>query len=150
MKTLLLASALFTASCINAVAAPSSGVAPGDSATYKLTVGFANVTKRSGMIYVGVVNKAADFDGNFCRKTRISVPATGEFQVNFEGLPAGQYAVEVFQDLNDNQKLDFTGRVATEPFGFSNVKMLLGAPSFNESAFELSASKTITLNLLGI
>ncbi len=151
MKTMLIASALFTASFITALAATSShlpSAVPGDSATYKLTVSFTNVAKRTGMLYVGLVNDAADFNGNSYRKTRITVPATGDFQVNFEGLPAGQYAVKVFQDLNDNQKLDFSGQAA-EPFGFSNVKMLMGPPSFKESAFDLNASKTVAISLIG-
>ena len=147
MKTLLICFALLTGSVINSIANNTPATTPADSATYKLTVGFANVTKRAGMMYVALVNNAADFNGKFYRKTRVTVPVTGEFQVNFDGLPAGQYAVQVFQDLNDNQKLDFSG--AAEPFGFSNVTTLMGPPSFSQSAFDLNAPKTVTISLIG-
>ena len=147
MKTLLICFALFAGSFINADASNTPITTPADSATYKLTVGFTNVTKRTGMMYVALVNNAADFNGKFYRKTRVDVPATGDFQVNFDGLPAGQYAVQVFQDLNDNQKLDFSG--AAEPFGFSNVTTLMGPPSFAQSAFDLNAPKTVTISLIG-
>ena len=153
MKTLLIAAALVSASFVNAIAATSptlSGGAPADSSTHKLTVTFSNVTKRTGMIYVGVVKDAADFEGISYRKTRVAVPASGEFQVSFDALPAGQYAVKVFQDLNENMKLDITDKTPTEPFGFSNVKMLMGPPSFAQSAFDLNAPKTVTINLLGL
>ena len=149
MKTLLITVALFAASFANTLAYATPAPAPADSAAYKLTVGFVNVTKRTGMIYVGVINKAADFNGNFYRKTRVEVPATGEFQVSFEGLPAGKYAVQVFQDLNNNQKLDRSGQMPTEPFGFSNVTQLMGPPSFAQSAFDLDAPKTISMTLIG-
>ena len=153
MKTLLIIIALFTSSLNKLVAASTpvvSGITPPDSATYKLTVGFTNVAKRTGTLYVGLVNKDADFNGDSYRKTRIDVPATGEFQVSFEGLPAGRYAVKVFQDLNANYKLDREGQMPTEPFGFSNIQLLMGPPSFGQCAFDLNASKSIAINLIGL
>lgn len=148
MKTILLTIALITGSLINTMAA-SRLAAPGDSASYKLTIEFANITKRTGMLYVGLVNDAAEFNGNSYRKTRIQIPATGDFQVKFDQLPAGRYAVKVFQDLNENQKLDTSNQMPTEPFGFSNVTMLMGPPSFEQTAFDLDAPKTIVINLIG-
>lgn len=151
MKTLVLTFALIAGSFVTTLAAPAlPEITPADSATHKLTVGFTNVAKRTGMMYVGLVNSAADFNNSFYRKTRVEVPATGEFQVSFDGLPAGKYAVQVFQDLNDNMKLDRSGQKPTEPFGFSNVTSLMGPPSFGQSAFDFNASKIIMINLLGL
>lgn len=148
MKTLLLSLALLTGSFIHAIAS-SRLAAPGDSATHKLTIDFTNVINRTGTLYVGLVNNAASFDGDSYRKTQVQVPATGTFQVTFDQLPAGQYAVKVFQDLNGNQKMDRSGQMPTEPFGFSNVTMLMGPPSFEEKAFDLNGPKTIVIRLLG-
>lgn len=148
MKTLLITLALLIGSLINVMAASSPAI-PGDSATYKLTVGFTNVAKRIGTLYVGLINDGADINGDSYRKTRIEIPATGEFQVSFDGLPAGKYAVKVFQDLNTNQKLDVSGHMPTEPFGFSTINMLTGPPTFDKCAFDLNASKTIAINLIG-
>lgn len=148
MKTLLLTFALITGSFINTIAASRLAV-PGDSATYKLTIDFTNVTKRTGTLYIGLVNDAADFNGSSYRKTRIVVPSEGAIQVNFEGLPAGKYAVKFFQDLNANMKLDYSGQMPAEPFGFSNVTMLMGPPSFAQSAFDLNAPRTIAVSMIG-
>ncbi|MCX6218119.1 DUF2141 domain-containing protein [Spirosoma sp.] len=148
MKTLLLTFALLTGLFTNTIAAYRLA-APGDSATYKLTIDFTNVTKRTGLLYVGLVNDAADFNGNSYRKARIQIPSTGDFQVKFDVLPAGRYAVKVFHDLNYNQKLDKTNQMPTEPFGFSNVTMLMGPPSFEQSAFEFNAPKPIVIRLIG-
>ncbi len=148
MKTLLII-ALLTHFSIATIAASTPVVSPADSTTYKLTVGFTNIAKRAGTIYIALVNKDTDFNGDSYRKTRIDVPATGECQVSFEGLPTGRYAVKVFQDMNANQKLDWLGQTPTEPFGFSNVTMLMGPPSFGQCAFDLNAPKTIAIQLIG-
>lgn len=147
MKTILFTIALITASFINTNAA-SRLAAPGDSASYKLTIEFTNIAKRTGMLYVGLVNDAAEFNGNSYRKTRIVVPSEGAIQVNFEGLPAGKYAVKFYQDLNANMKLDYSGQIPTEPFGFSNVTVLMGSPSFEQSAFDLNAPRTIAVSMI--
>jgi len=155
MKTLLTAIILLAASFSSAHASPLStsrtpSTAIADSGTYKLTALITTVTKRSGMLYVGVANSDETFDGDSYRKTRIEIPTTGDVRVSFDGLPAGRYAIRVFQDLNDNQKLDFNGPMPTEPFGFSNVKTMTGPPSFGKCAFDLDASKTVEIGLLGL
>ncbi|HOW97490.1 MAG TPA: MipA/OmpV family protein [Kiritimatiellia bacterium] len=57
---------------------------------------------------------------------------------HFEGLPPGEYATRVFQDLNDNSSLDRHGFLPAEPFGFSgNFLPRLGPPSFSDLAFRI-------------
>jgi len=66
-------------------------------------------------------------------------------------LPHGKYAVSVFQDLNNNGKLDtnFLG-IPTEPYGYSqNPRPRFRAATFEEAAFEYSGKATkIVINLL--
>lgn len=57
-------------------------------------------------------------------------------------LPAGRYAVSVYQDVNGNHKLDrgFLG-IPNEPVGASNnPKSRMGPPRFEECAFSMGAS----------
>ncbi len=65
-------------------------------------------------------------------------------------LPPGKYAVRVFQDLNDNGKVDtnLLG-VPTEPFGFSNDAIgTLGPPSFGAAAVVVGdAGASLKINL---
>lgn len=153
MKTLLITVALLTGSLVNVIALSSPARpnhTPADSATYKLTIGFTKLTKRTGTLYVGLINSEATFNGPFYRKTRVAVPATGEVAVSFEGLPAGRYAVQMYQDLNENQKLDVAGQMPTEPFGFSNVTTMMGPPSFGQCAFDVNASKTIVIQVMSL
>ncbi len=157
MKTFLITSALIAGlfaniSIASATTPPSAIISPVTSATepatYKLTVTFSNVNTRKGKIYVGLANDAASFDGSSFRKTRVEVPATGEISVSFESLPTGKYAVRVYQDLNDNEKLDMSGQMPAEPFGFSNVKMLMGPPDFTLCAVEVTENKTVNISLM--
>ncbi|MEP6390977.1 MAG: MipA/OmpV family protein [Halioglobus sp.] len=59
-----------------------------------------------------------------------------------EDIPAGEYALMVYYDENDNLKIDknFIG-IPTEPLGFSNEYEPKGPPSFSRAAFQLSESE---------
>lgn len=125
-------------------AAPSTSV----SGTYSLTVIIHNVNTRSGKLYVGLANNQATFTGESLQRRVIDVTPSGEITTVFEGLPAGKYAVRLFQDLNGNQKMDFSGQMPSEPFGLSNVSMLMGPPDFDQSAIELNESKSIRVRMM--
>ena len=65
----------------------------------------------------------------------------GVSELRFDGLPYGEYAISVYQDRNENGKLD-TGLfgIPKEPFGFSNdPKLGFGPPKYKDSAFMLEA-----------
>lgn len=74
--------------------------------------------------------------------TRTAPAATGEITVTFEDLPAGDYAISLYHDINDNEELDknLMG-IPKEPFGFSNDAMgTFGAPSFNACIVPVSGT----------
>ena len=155
MKTIItavIAIALFMTTlakpCLAQQTTPATSTSAG--ATYKLTVVISDVSKRSGKLYLGLANSQASFDGESLQKKTVDVPASGEISVTFEGLVPGRYAVRLFQDLNDNAKMDFSGQMPTEPFGFSNVTMLMGPPTFDQCTFELAENKTIQIGLMSL
>jgi uncharacterized protein (DUF2141 family) len=117
---------------------------------YKLTVVVQEVARRAGKIYIGLANSASTFDGESLQRVVIDVPASGEVSASFEGLAPGRYAVRLYQDLNDNQKMDFSGQMPTEPFGFSNVTRLMGPPTFDQCVFDLAENKTIQIDLMSL
>ena len=153
MKTIIttaLTIILFIGACSKSSFAQQTTSATSGSATatHSLTVTVSNVNKRSGKLYVGLANNAATFTGESAQRKMVDVPASGEMTVTFEGLAPGRYAIRVFQDLNDNQKMDFSGQMPTEPFGFSNVAMLMGPPDFDQSSFELTGNQSIRVRML--
>ena len=121
---------------------------PTATSTYSLTVVMHNVNNRTGKLYIGLGNNQTSFMGESIQRKSIDVPASGEITVVFDGLAPGRYAVRVFQDLNGNQKMDFSGQMPAEPFGLSNVAMLMGPPDFDQSSFDLNENKSIRIRLL--
>ena len=82
---------------------------------------------------------------------RISKPIDSQGQVVFriDDLDPGTYAVSVVYDEDNNGKLN-TGLfgIPTEPVGVSNnAKGKFGPPSYEDAAFELTASNTIRIRL---
>jgi len=73
----------------------------------------------------------------------------GESQTfEVHGLPAGKYAVAVFQDIDNDSKLDrWLGLLPKEPYGFSNNVGKYGPASFDKAAFELTKDKAISIQL---
>jgi uncharacterized protein (DUF2141 family) len=69
----------------------------------------------------------------------------GQFEVEFSGLPDGEYAVVVVHDANDNGKLDsgFLG-FGGENYGYSNnVKPWFGRPDFEDAKFTVDQPETV-------
>jgi uncharacterized protein (DUF2141 family) len=66
-------------------------------------------------------------------------PRDGVADCVFDDVPVGTYAVAVFHDENDNEKMDLNFlRLPKEGFGFSNVdRMGLGSPSFADASFDV-------------
>ncbi|MBD2702518.1 DUF2141 domain-containing protein [Spirosoma sp. BT702] len=125
---------------------------PATSATatkaYSLTMVIHNVNNRTGKLYIGLAVDPASFRGESKQTKTVDVTPSGEISVVFEGLAPGRYAVRLYQDLNANNKLDFSGQIPAEPFGFSNITMLMGPPDFDQSSFELNENKSIRIGML--
>ncbi|MDT7828681.1 DUF2141 domain-containing protein [Pricia sp. S334] len=115
---------------------------------FHLTVNVKNVTSNDGKISVAVYDNAEgflQFDQVF--KADSAPSQKGTTEVVIRDLPEGRYALAVFHDENDNDKLDknMLG-IPKEPLGFSKGKMkTFGPPSFEECTFELTSDQTISV-----
>lgn len=149
MKTMIILALLIATLAKPGLAQQTSlATSTSTSNTYSLTVVAHNVNNRTGKLYIGLTDSPASFKGESIQTKTVDVPASGEITVTFEALTPGRYAVRLYQDLNDNHKIDFSGQMPTEPFGFSNVTMLMGPPSFDQSSFELNESKSIRIGII--
>lgn len=107
-----------------------------------------NIKDPKGTIRVGLFNNEKDFlekaiDG------KIVKAAGTEVTVLFENLKAGDYAVSVIHDENENGELDsnFMG-VPKEGYGFSNNAMgMLGPPSFDDAVIAVASKKSVTITV---
>ncbi|MCB1144126.1 MAG: DUF2141 domain-containing protein [Leptospiraceae bacterium] len=106
----------------------------------RLTVQTAGVRNSIGSINVAVYRSDSDFKKeNFVYSGKI--PASGNGIIQFHNLAPGRYAVAVFHDENENNKLDsnLLG-IPKEGYGFSNHATggITGPPKFSETGFSIS------------
>ncbi|MFT6868708.1 MAG: hypothetical protein ACJA08_003563 [Cyclobacteriaceae bacterium] len=117
---------------------------------YPLNIAISNIDKIKGSLMLAVYTLDTKFLGEqFFASTSVRI-ANMPSQMLTIGLPLGVYAVAVYQDKNDDQKLNknFLG-MPTEPYGFSNNNMgIFGPPDFQSSAFDFTvADQTIEISL---
>jgi uncharacterized protein (DUF2141 family) len=64
-------------------------------------------------------------------------------------LPVGEYAISVYQDINDNKKLDLgMFHIPKEPVGFgNNFRPKFSAPPYKECAINLTDPTTQDIEL---
>jgi uncharacterized protein (DUF2141 family) len=106
-----------------------------------LTVTIGKVSPRGGVLRLGLYDAASYPDDNSTPIAAADVPVKGgEITVTFKNLPPGRYAIESFQDVNANGKMDTSWLgLPEEPYGFSrDARALLSKPGFNSAAFALA------------
>ena len=96
-------------------------------------------------LFVAIHSSASDFPGKDEHAINRVVPATGDkTELSITDVPAGEYAVSVFADVNGNGKLDsnFIG-IHQEPVGVSrDAKGHFGPPKFADAAFNVGEGIT--------
>lgn len=114
------------------------------------TVEIDNIKNTSGQVVRIAVSKKADFlgDGTPFRYAVVTAKSN-KISETFK-LPAGDYAVSIYHDLNGNGKMDknFFG-APNEPYGFSkNYKPTFRAPRFDEVKINVNSDKKISISLI--
>ena len=104
-----------------------------------------------GIVRLGLYTQAAYPDDKSEPLASADVTAVaGETVVTLANITPGTYAIEVFQDLNGNGKMDtgFLG-LPKEPYGFSrDAKPRLSKPDFSRVKFDVAAgANSQTLHL---
>ena len=80
-------------------------------------------------------------------------PVTGPSMIISLELPAGEYAISLFQDVDMSGALEYdeASGFPLEPIGFSNNPVLVGPPVFADCALTLdSESPEINISLISI
>jgi uncharacterized protein (DUF2141 family) len=108
--------------------------------------------RHDGMLMVGLYKEKEGFAKTDKAYRRLTYKAHGESTVSlkFSGLEKGTYAIALFQDLNNNGKLDknLIG-IPTEPYAFSNnVKPRFSAPAYDDCKFSVPNQSKHPITLL--
>lgn len=102
---------------------------------HELTLKIDKVQSLKGFLLVAVYDQAGHYESNSqwvaVRKIKMT---EAPMMISLGDLPAGHYAVKLFQDENDNGQIDKSViGIPTEPYGFSNNGGTYGQPSFDEA-----------------
>ena len=115
----------------------------------ELTVQIDDVKSSKGQLTVAVYHSADSFLKKPLTSVRTQASNEGKTLV-VKDLPAGEYAIVVLHDVNQNGKMDknFLG-IPTEDYAFSNnAKGKMGPPSFDAAKFQLpEAGVTVKVSL---
>lgn len=129
----------------------SAGQTQGET---QLTVNVRLTAGARGKLGYLVFNSPSGFPGDRKKSVRrgfLPIPPNAKEMAFSVDLPAGVYAITVYEDLNANEVLDhnFLG-IPREPVGASNNPSgRFGPPRFAECAFRLSdTTEKITINLV--
>ena len=127
----------------------SPSVAQSTNATkHTLSVHLKGFNDNKGNIVLSVYDSPEHFRKQALQVLRVPT-ATAQHQPITLSLPAGTYAISVYQDANANGKIDrnLIG-IPTELGGFSNnPRIVMGPPSFKRCAFRLEGNLHTTILL---
>ena len=116
---------------------------------FEVTLNITNIESIEGKLLLSIDQDAQSFKKKEPLKT-ISVQVDGKDMTITEKLPQGEYVFFVYQDLNENDKLDrnFLG-MPKEPVGYGNHKG--GRPGgFNKLKIEIKENKSVDIKLFKI
>lgn len=114
-----------------------------------LQVAVTNVRNAEGHVVVEVCSRDT-FLGEECPYSASAPSQPGQTVVTVQGVPPGVWAVQAFQDENDNEAADQGPLgIPTEGVGFSNnAPFRFGPPKWADAAFQLGPDGgRITLRL---
>lgn len=121
----------------------------GAAAAHTLTIQIDHISEQSGKLHVAVYADENSYDqGKNAVAAQIKPVTANSHQLVFTDLPAGQYAVKLMHDANDNGSLDrnLIG-IPSEGYGFSNNAGEFGPASFTEAAFDVAADTQLTIHV---
>lgn len=116
--------------------------------TLKLRI--LHVAPNTGPVRIAVFGANDGFPKHETASVKQTVNSdTGTAEIAITGVPAGVIAVAVYQDINDDGKLNRgTFGIPTEPYGFSNdAKGSMGPPTFKDAVVDSNRSEPHEITL---
>jgi uncharacterized protein (DUF2141 family) len=115
----------------------------------KVEANIFNLRNDKGVCRACLFNNASSFDGENGKPFQcLAVPVKNRVaQAIFNNIPEGTYALFVFHDENNNNKMDknFMG-IPKEGYGASKNKLpFASAPDFNDNRFTVNSKTTVQL-----
>jgi uncharacterized protein (DUF2141 family) len=112
--------------------------------TAALTIRVENVLPAGGILRLGLYDQGSYPNDASTPTASADVPAVaGETVVRLHDIPPGVYAIQAYQDVNANDRMDTSWiGLPLEPFGFSqDATPFLSKPSFGQVKITLVAGE---------
>ncbi|WP_306523022.1 DUF2141 domain-containing protein [Rheinheimera sp.] len=118
-------------------------------AAYQLDVNIHQIKTTAGTLHVALYNNEAHYEaGEKALAVQKVAVSSNKIQLQFAGLAAGNYAIKVMHDENNNGELDRNlFGIPSEGYGFSNNGGQFGPASFSEATFAVQADQQIAIQL---
>lgn len=116
---------------------------------HELTLNVNNIKSIKGNLLVAVYDKEEHYNANsnWVAAKQVKVAGT-TMSLDFADLPAGNYAIKLFQDENENNQIDMGANgIPIELYGFSNNGGSYGPPSFDEAKVMIDKATDIEIQL---
>lgn len=116
---------------------------------HELVLNIDKIAKTKGVMMIALYNSADGYNNNTNTFSGQKIAVTqNTLSVNFGDVPAGDYAIKLYQDENENGEIDknLIG-IPTEGYGFSNNGGAMGQPDFKDATFSVMDKTTITIHL---
>lgn len=120
---------------------------------YTLSVVIRGIRNNNGQLIVALFNEESKWlDNNKAYRIQtLAAPAPGFVVVEFNDLPADNYAVSIIHDENENGKMDMWWLPPSPNEGTAvsnNVMPGFGPPSYQDSLIEINSWRELTLNII--
>jgi uncharacterized protein (DUF2141 family) len=130
---------------------PTQNVQNNEQMNGSLTVIVEGLKNDKGSIQIGLFSSGDSWNGKTEKYKGAIIPIKSDtLKWKVENIPFGEYAVKLFHDENDDNKINtnFLG-MPSERFGFSNnPAVFFGPPSFERAKFVFCSKDTsITVKL---
>lgn len=114
----------------------------------KLTVAVSGIKNNEGTLKVGLYNSEKAFLKTAYQSFSSEIK-NNKAIITFTNLPAGEYAVSVFHDENNNQKLDknIMGIPSEDYAASNNAKGFMGPPTYTDAKFAINKDSKIEIKL---
>ena len=115
--------------------------------TFDVVVNISNFKNNNGHAMVAIFNKEESFLNVALKSAKVKIE-NNTCSVTFKDLPKGIYAVSIFHDENDNNKMDTNVLgIPKETYGCSNnAKASFGPPKWDDAKFEIT-TQSITQHI---
>ena len=134
------------AALVEPAKADSAAATAAPSSTGTLSVRVGNVDPRGGVLRLGLYDAQRYPDDNSAPVASADVRAqAGETVIVLHDIPPGIYAIEAYQDINSNDRMDTSWiGLPQEPFGFSrDARPHFHKPHFGNVQFAVVAGQNV-------